>query len=249
MELRKRSLGQLFGESSMKTWKAIAVLSFAGCATTHTQAQEWSFSNSFIAVSGVEFRSKTPYVLEVVENNLVLLHTKVDGISANSLGSIEIIDEMLILWRDASFSLVLNDRGIQVPASEATGEVLGFENAAYVYIDTSTYSGYAVRYHGINYVFSNREVSVNESFRPATLSQYSEHGGPQLYDWVKQIAIGTMTQSTVNQINFMNSVCYRKCYNSYVIDKLTGQIGTPHKLPYSVMRVNFGVMLELVVSR
>ena len=38
---------------------------------------------------------------------------------------------------------------------------------------------------------------------------------------MKQIATGTMTQSTVNQINFMNSDCYRKCYNRYVIDKLT----------------------------
>jgi len=45
----------------------------------------------------VEFRSKTPYVLQVVDNNLVLLHAKVGGISANSLGTIEIIDEILIL--------------------------------------------------------------------------------------------------------------------------------------------------------
>ena len=97
-------------------------------------------------------------MLQVVDNNLVLLHAKVGGISANSLGTIEIIDEMPILWRDASFSLVLNDRGIQVPASEATAEVLGFENAAYTYFYTSTYSEYAVRYHGINYVFSNRET-------------------------------------------------------------------------------------------
>lgn len=64
-------------------------------------------------------------------------------------------------------------------------------------------------------------MSVIETFRPAALSQYPEHGDPQLYDWMKQIATGTTTQSTVNQIIFMNSDCYRKCYNRYVIDKLT----------------------------